>query len=384
VLMDGQMPRMDGYEATRLLRERENSETETFRTPVVAMTAHASLQDRQRCFTVGMDDYLSKPFKIEQLRCILEHWLPGSADLPENACEAVPGLHNPWAPGNVPQFQGLVLVVEDDLVIQELVVEMIEGFGCRADAVASGRQALDALTQRHYDMVLMDYEMPDMDGAEATRVIREREASDPTQAHVPIIATTGHGSGAFREKCLTAGMDDHLGKPFVLEKLLAILQRWLLKTAPDRCSAAIRAAADVTAIVGAPEVASIFISKGSAAAAKKAEWSLNHEALNNLRALQRPGSPDLLERLVASYLKDTPPMLERFRDAFLRDDHELACSIAHSLKSSSAYLGAAHFSEMFKKIESLARSNALGSAREMIPEVSDEFERVRQALLHEI
>ncbi len=99
----------------------------------------------------------------------------------------------------------------------------------------------------------------------------------------------------------------------------------------------------VAAIAGAPEDAPGFSYSGSAAAITKAEWSLDSEALNNLRALQRPGSPDLLGKLVASYLKETPPMLERLRDAFERQDPESACRVAHSLKSSSAYLGATHF-----------------------------------------
>jgi CheY-like chemotaxis protein/HPt (histidine-containing phosphotransfer) domain-containing protein len=410
------MPRMDGYEATRALRERENSAPELSRTPVVAMTAHASLQDRERCFVVGMDDYLSKPFRIEQLRCILERWIPGeapgasrpqddnvntadataavasaspallrldSADLTENGSEAARFLQNSWSPGKVPQFQALVLVVEDDLVIQELVAEILKRFGCRVESVASGRQALDSLTKRRYDMVLMDYEMPDMDGAEATRVIREMEASDPSHERVPIIATTGHGSGAFREKCLTAGMDDHLGKPFLLEKLLAILERWLLKASPEERSAPIQAAAAGVAIGGVHEEASGIIA-GASAVASEAVWCLDREALINLRALQRPGSPDLLGRLVETYLKETPPMLERLRDAFERQDHESARVVAHSLKSSSAYLGATHLAAMCIKIESMARRNALDPVKETFSEVSEEFERVRQALLSEL
>ena len=395
VLMDGQMPVMDGYEATRALRERENSTSDIPRTTVVAMTAHASVQDRESCFAAGMDDYLSKPFQIEQLRIILDRWLPvetpagnQSPDSPvdqagitfdsrerSNQSNSI----DPVARKKMPL--SLVLVVDDDCLIQNLVEEMLKSFGCRVETAASGRQALEALTKQNYDIVFMDCEMPDMNGIDAAQLIREMETSDPSRSRVPIIAMTGHSSDAYREMCLIAGMDDCLGKPFKRVQLEATLERWLPK-APDDRPVSTQTTAGMDDAARTREESSGF--SVGAPAVNSAAGCLDHEALNNIQALQSPGSQDLLENLIAIYLKETPLQIERLREAFGNQDHKLVCRIAHSLKSSSAYLGATHLAEIFIKLEAIAESNTLDHVRELLPEVSEEFEKVRQALLAQI
>lgn len=414
ILMDGQMPLMDGYEATRHLRERENSAPEPFRTPIIAMTAHSSTQDRERCFAAGMDDYLSKPFRVEQLRSILKRWIPGKSlcatrqrddrvetavaaaavastpqaqirhdlfDLPEKKSEAALHSQNTEAKGNPPRFQGLVLVAEDNHVLQQLIMAMLSMFGCQVEVVANGREALKAVTQKRYDMVFMDCQMPEMDGYEATRAIRKNEASCMPHVRVPIIAMTGQGSENFQEQCLAAGMDDHLPKPFSLRQVQAILEHRFLKPSPAGYSEPVLSEGG-SATTRIPEASGYC--GYEPAAAREAEGCLDREALKRLRALQRPGSTDLLSKLVNTYITESPSMLKRLREAAESLDHESASRAAHSLKSSSAFLGATRLAAMSLQIETMAGRNVLDPLKEMLPEVLKEFDRVQQALLGEL
>jgi CheY-like chemotaxis protein len=136
-------------------------------------------------------------------------------------------------------------VAEDNLVNQEVARGMLESLGCRVEVARTGREALEALSRApDYDLVFMDCQMPEMDGYEATRLIRKTEANrcpPPPESgsgvtHLPIIALTAHALEGDREKCLAAGMDDYLSKPFSLEQLTAILDRWL-SLGPEACPA---------------------------------------------------------------------------------------------------------------------------------------------------
>ena len=126
-------------------------------------------------------------------------------------------------------FDALILVAEDNLVNQEVTSAMLTFTGCRVDMVSDGLQALEALSCKQYDMVFMDCQMPEMDGYEATRAIRTKEAAVGNQNRIPVIALTAHAMEGDRTRCLEAGMDDYLTKPFNLEKILEMLAKWLTR-----------------------------------------------------------------------------------------------------------------------------------------------------------
>lgn len=121
---------------------------------------------------------------------------------------------------------GHILLAEDNPVNQEIAISMLESLGCQGAVATSGREAIEALSRSRYDLVLMDCEMPDMDGFEAIRVIRGQEAGAAGR-HIPIIALTAHMLEDIREQCLMAGMDMYLSKPFTREQLHTVLVRWL-------------------------------------------------------------------------------------------------------------------------------------------------------------
>ncbi len=130
-----------------------------------------------------------------------------------------------------------VLLVEDNPVNQEVAVAMLEYCGCTVDMAKNGREAIGAFSQKRYDMILMDCQMPEMDGYEATAVIRDMERKNGEHGllcHTPIVALTAHAMEGDREQCLRAGMDDYLAKPFNVAKLQSILDKWIAATPAEK------------------------------------------------------------------------------------------------------------------------------------------------------
>ncbi|MFH0724997.1 MAG: response regulator [Pseudomonadota bacterium] len=409
ILMDCQMPEMDGFEATRAIRREEARSGSRPMTVIIALTANAMEGDRERCLAAGMNDYLGKPFTIEQLRRLLEQWLPGAApgappredggnakntttgspahpsetlvrSEEKEAKENVPSRNKP-APGKITQLHGRVLVADDNQVIREVAEKILRKFGCEVNIVANGREALASMAQRQYDLVLMDCQMPEMDGYEATRAIRESEAAKAVNVHVPIIAMTGGGALNCREKSLAVGMDDQLDKPFNLEQFRSILERWLLKE-PSADSFSSIHGRDEAVIESTPAVSDSCVNASPAVSNLGA--CLDHNALNSLRDLEALGSNHLLSGLIGTYLTDSPVMLECLRNAVECQDLESAHRVAHTLKSSSAVLGATRLAALCIRMETMAGKETPDAVEEILPDILEEFESVREALLREI
>ncbi|NOT54563.1 MAG: response regulator [Deltaproteobacteria bacterium] len=228
VLMDCQMPEMDGFEATALIRARDHKMNK--HTPIIAVTAYTLEKDRDRCLRAGMDAYIPKPVNADHLKEMLEKWVP--APLPRLTEDAViidsPRL--PLSPtaldqSTVPTEQpARLLLAEDNLVNQKLALRLLGKMGYDVDVVKTGREALEALAQRPYRLVLMDCQMPEMDGFEATAHIRTQDKRLGT--HTTIVALTAHAITGDRERCLAAGMDDYVTKPIDREVLQRTLEKW--------------------------------------------------------------------------------------------------------------------------------------------------------------
>jgi CheY-like chemotaxis protein len=170
---------------------------------------------------VAIDAFLTKPVRPAQLYTGLATVLAGPG---EGAVAARPSASPPDPPPR-PAGQGRVLVVEDNAVSQRVAVRMLETRGYRADGVANGREALAALARVPYDLVLMDCQMPEMDGYAATAEIRRREQARGAR-HTPIIAMTASAMAGDDQACLAAGMDAYIPKPVTLAQLDAVLAQW--------------------------------------------------------------------------------------------------------------------------------------------------------------
>ena len=225
-ILDCQMPGMDGVMLAKLIK----SDDKIAGIPLIMMTS-LGLHGDEELRAAGLLLRLTKPVKHAHLRDALSRVL---ATTEARKAVAAP---RPAAPAvAVESRRARVLVAEDNRVNQRVVLLQLRQLGYAADAVANGAEAVEALGRIAYDVVLMDCQMPEMDGYEAAALIREREGSGP---RVPIIAMTAHALTGDREKCLDAGMDDYISKPVKVPELDAVLSRW----DPDRATQRVEAAA---------------------------------------------------------------------------------------------------------------------------------------------
>ena len=227
-----------------------------------------------------------------------------------------PGRHTA-SDSTPPMFDASVLVAEDNPVNQELVCEMLKILGCRVTVVEDGQGAIDACTHQPFDVVLMDCQMPEVDGFAATAEIRRREA-EAGGTRMPIVALTANAMCGDREHCLAAGMDDYLSKPFRQSELSNVLARSL----PDRM------------ISPRPDTEP----ESSEATPSMAE--LDQEPLEVLRSLERQGAAKLVSRTIGKFVSCSEELLDQISSSADRGDAVELGRAAHSLKSSSANVGA--------------------------------------------
>lgn len=215
VISDIAMPGMDGF----MLAHAIKAESDLALTRIILLSSIGQHGHGRAVQQAGIDAYLTKPVRQLQLYDSIARVMGGTVSSPSPARVTD---HRPAETQAISRAK--VLVAEDNIVNQKVAVRMLEKLGCRVDVVANGQEAIEALERIAYDVVLMDCQMPEMDGYSATIIIREREVH--TGAHIPIIAMTAHAMTGDRERCLQAGMDDYVSKPMKSEVLLKILQKW--------------------------------------------------------------------------------------------------------------------------------------------------------------
>lgn len=252
-----------------------------------------------------------------------------------------------------------ILLAEDNATNQKLALRLLARMGYRADVAANGLEALEALERQTYDVVLMDMQMPEMDGLEATRQIHRRW---PGEQHPYIVAMTANAMEGDREMCLAAGMDDYVSKPIRVEALVQALQR------------------------GSADIHVRRADKAVEAERVEAETSLSQPsnyldpaALENLRETTGD-TPEFLVELIDTFLEDAPQLLGDLQKALDKEDAAGVRLAAHSLKSNGAEFGATIFSDLCRQLEMLGRSGQLAGAEALLIQVNKEFANVRAAL----
>ncbi len=244
-----------------------------------------------------------------------------------------------------------VLLAEDNPINQQVTRRLLETFDCSVSVVENGRQALAALQHKAYALLLLDCQMPEMDGFMTTREIRRQEVLAKT-GHQLIIALTANAMAGDREQCLAAGMDDYLSKPFTRKQLAAVLLRWLPEQSRPR--------------------------------QKVSAWQLDADALSHIRELQEAGAPGMLESVIRSYLAHSPEIIEKLQRAISHADPHALRYAAHTLKSSSASLGAATLAALCKDLEMMGVAGTTIPAVEVLPILEMEYLEVREALSLEL
>lgn len=217
-ILDGQMPDMDGVTLGRTIKE----EASLHDSSLVMMTSMGRRGDARQMEEIGFSAYLTKPVKLGQLQRCLMAVLAGQTDAEKEIQRPILTQHSLVSE---PTRKTRILIVEDNAVNQKIALKILEKRGYHADVVGDGREAIEVLEDTPYDLVLMDIQMPEMDGLEATRVIRD-PASAVLNHQIPIIAMTAHAREEDREGCLQAGMNDYTSKPIQLEALVEAIEEW--------------------------------------------------------------------------------------------------------------------------------------------------------------
>ncbi|MEA2562907.1 MAG: hypothetical protein QOH06_4411 [Acidobacteriota bacterium] len=240
-----------------------------------------------------------------------------------------------------------ILLAEDNCVNQKVALLLLERLGYRADLAANGLEVLAALRRQDYDVILMDVQMPEMDGLETAR----RIAAEPPRGQRPhIIAITANVLRTDREACLAAGMEDHLSKPILLENLRAALLR-----------------AEPPAAVSAP--------------AGEPDPVLDPVFLERLLELERLGGCSVVQLIVDSFVAEAPRRLERMRGALARGDRQELTLVAHTLKGGSAQLGALRVASVSSELEESGKEGRLDGAGEILDRLERELAEASAALL---
>ena len=350
VIADLNLPAMDGLTVARHIKAEA----------VIAPTKLLMLATLGRRLSpaamrgAGVDACLVKPLRQSRLYdCLVEIMSDKTpASVPEPAAS---GYAFPESQASRKNLR--VLLAEDNIVNQRLALRQLRKLGYQADAVADGKEVLEALQRIPYDVILMDCHMPEIDGYETARRIRQSEPSGAAvfKSAPYIIALTANALQGDREQCLGAGMNDYLTKPLHLSDLANALQRaWSKSPAATRLETSFP------------------------------QGILDPAVIAGLRDLREPGQPDPLKSLVELFLRDARLRLDKMAGALEQSDAAALISNAHTLKGSARNLGAAHLGHLCADLEKTAKMGGLGEAADILLEMRGAFQQVEQALLAEV
>ena len=360
VLMDWKMPGMDGIETTRRMKEDPRLAAIP---EVIMVTAFGREEVMLAAERTGIRAFLIKPVNPSLLLdTILEvlgrqavHAPQGPSSIGISAAEMhIAGAH--------------VLLVEDHPINQQLARELLEGAKIHVDIAGNGLEALHMVDQKHYHAVLMDIQMPEMDGYEATARIREKTI----HKDLPIIAMTAHAIAGYREECLAAGMNDYLTKPIDPQKLFETLAQWVVgRRLPVEDAVLVEPGppsnAEPAPVPDPPPGLEAFLPLQS--------------VMNVSEALSRMnGNQKLLMGILQGLLDESPRPEDALRQALEEGDAQTAFRLAHNLKGVAANLSVQQVSEAARDLENLLRAKGPGSWQEPLSQLQERMTRFRDCL----
>jgi two-component system sensor histidine kinase/response regulator len=327
-LIDGMMPEMDGFE----LAERISGEPRFAGLRMIMLTSAGRAHQTERCRSVGILDCLLKPVSQSELFNAITRILEPEEGSPREV--VMPFVSGP------PATRLRLLLAEDHLVNQKLAIRMLENLGHRATVVGDGVEALAAMEAEEFEVVLMDIQMPGMDGFEALAALRERERH--TGMHVPVFALTAHAMKGDRERCLEAGFDGYLSKPIKAAELRLALSE-----------------------VGA----------GPASRGPGIRLTLD-------RLLETcDGDVAFLNELVGSFMESSPRLLSSIEKALGAGDPQGAAAEAHGWKGISQTIGVEELATLCRRLEEVGRRGELAEARVIFVSIQAAWERIGPAIV---
>ncbi|OYT23688.1 MAG: hybrid sensor histidine kinase/response regulator, partial [Nitrospira sp. UW-LDO-02] len=355
------MPGRDGVDLARSIKHQAAYQN----LPLIALSSVERLSDDSDVPHRLFHSFLRKPVRQSLLKDRLTRVLGGAAG---------PVPHSPESAATPrPRVDAHILLAEDNPVNQDVASSMLEMLGCRITIAPNGRAAVEAATTGRFDLILMDCQMPEMDGFTATAAIRRQEATASDRRHVPVIALTANAMEGDRARCLAAGMDDYLTKPFTVAQLHAFLTQWLT---PQSAKASETDQASSPHTTDADEPA--------ATEEAPVSTTIDKTAWDAILSLQRPGRPDILARVLATYLDDSRLLVEQIRSAVQSQDSVALSQAAHRLKSSSAQLGVLATAAHCKELETLGRLARIDEAAHLLSQLIEAHQFACAAITSEL
>jgi len=338
-LIDLRLPGMDAEQLARTIRGRADMAKVRL---IMVTRRHV---DAKHARDSGFDACLVKPVRQTALYDCLVNVMAGrGTETPLQAVVPKPVFDAPAA------MRGEILLVEDNVINQQVALGILQIRGYSVTIANNGREALDMWARRNFDLILMDCAMPEMDGYEATREIRIREQASGRR--VPIVALTANAMAHDRAECLSAGMDDHLAKPFSMQAMQEMLDRWI-----------------PVSTVAVPRPAE-----------RQAKQVLDRQVLDELSRMLGGGKLDMLASLINLYLAESPKLVDELKRAAGAGDAREMARVAHSLKSCSANVGAMALSRSCAELVTVAKAGNAAEARRMVATLESEHASVQEAL----
>jgi CheY-like chemotaxis protein/HPt (histidine-containing phosphotransfer) domain-containing protein len=336
VLTDCMMPEMDGFQLT----ERINRDSRLKTATIIMLTSAGERGDASRCVNLGISAYLLKPIKQSDLFFTVSKVLQGP---PSPETQSLITRHSI----RESKRRLRILLAEDNAVNQKVAARMLERMGHTVSIAENGTEVLGAVEKQNFDLILMDIQMPEVDGYDATRSIRERETS--TGEHIPIVAMTAHAMKGDKEKCLQAGMDGYVAKPINVQQLFESIE-------------------------------SLFHDRQAAEEPSEVPTSAG-EPLDTTKILERIGGDrELLRELAGLFVGDCPRMLSDIQDAVRDGNADALQKAAHALKGSVSNFAAEAAVQVAFRLEMMGRNQDLTDATQALKELEREIGRVREGL----
>jgi CheY-like chemotaxis protein len=336
-LIDAQMPEMDGFE----LASKIKADPVLASTVIVMLTSSTLRGDAERCRQLGVASYLTKPIRPSKL----QEAILAALGRRKMKSELQPLVTQATVRKNARELR--ILVAEDNLVNQRLMTRLLEKAAHKVTTARNGSEAVEKLTNGLFDLVLMDVQMPEMDGFQATAAIREKEKS--TGKHIPIVAVTAHAMKEDQERCLQAGMDDYISKPIQPAELFRALEQQL--SAMDTRGAAAHAADSETLQLDRSEI-----------------------------LVRLDGDENLLQELLKVALGEIQDSLPAMGKALTERDLSTLQRAAHSLRGAMAIFGAAEAVDAATKLEELTQNSNQNGLDLAVTRLQQEMARLEVAL----
>lgn len=398
-VLDMHMPGMDGLQLARLIKQ----DPDLASLQLILLTSLGQYAGGRESLETGFAACLTKPIRKSHLQACLAKVAGRAHDY-----EATHPAHQ-WTgfrhriEGNAP---ARILVVDDHTVNQQLAALMLERFGYRVDVAANGREAIQAVERLPYSLIFMDCQMPEMDGFEATREIRRREASlvkreaqehpsDESQApssesqashgvthggrHVPIIAVTANAMQGDREKCLVAGMDDYLTKPIMPHELAAVLNRWCPNVDPvDKVQQ--QPERQVHSTNGSHEIEDLTKMSVSMSSDQDDLPCLDREAIEQWQQMSNGQNAGFLEKIVKQFVEEAGECVAALQRGMAEEDLQALAEAAHGLRGMCGNLGALRLELFSRQVVEQARAGKLDGLASQIKDIEAEFSTVCEVL----